>query len=96
MAKEGTRTADMAKALGIGCTTFATLQLQPEVHHDILWMGRVIRLVALAGYVLSTAPWMTQSCLDAWASVFASALAVLRDAVPRHMISAPPALEKVT
>jgi hypothetical protein len=86
----------MAKALGIGCTTFATLQLQPEVHHDILWMGRVTRLVALAGCVLSTAPWMTQSCLDAWASVFASALVVLMDALTQRMISVHLALAKVT
>jgi hypothetical protein len=46
VAKQDIRTARTAKALEVERTTFATLQLQPVVHHDILWMGTVPHLVA--------------------------------------------------
>lgn len=45
-ANQGIRTAHTAKVLEVERMTFAIQQLPPEAHHDILWMAKVLRLVA--------------------------------------------------
>jgi hypothetical protein len=73
------RIAHKAKLLEVERTTFATLQLQPEVHHDFVGAEKVFHLVVWAGCALSAAPLVPQTCLVAEASVSGTALVVLKD-----------------
>lgn len=82
-ARRDIRTARKAKVLEVECTTFVTLQLQPEVHRDVSGVEKVFRLVVSAGCALSVAPRVRQNCLaaGALASVSGPALVVLKDTV---------------